>query len=426
MQKVLIISYFFPPCNLTAANRIGSWQQYLPSQGFYPIILTRNWTGKELTEEDRLLSSGNTLRLVQNENSEIHYLPYKSSLRDRFFIKGKSNKLFAILSKVLTLYHLIFQNFSVKAIPYYNIYFHAKDLLKKDESVTKVIISGNLFEQFYFGYLLKKAFPRIEWIADYRDEWTSHHLYNSFTSKNEVIKKLERSSELKWVKSAKHVQTVCPYFAKRLETLHQRRVHVVPNGFGENFEKYLSQDPKSPKVNGPLKLLFSGTLYENQILDVFLNSIKSFDAKELQVSFIGSKFSLKQEQVLKELPLGLVQREAWLDKNEVLKRMEETDIFLMFPFQGMKGWPSSKLYDYLPFQKPILLCPSDKDIIEDILLDTGLGIVKNGERELQECLKDLIAKKEKEQAFLSLISKDKIEKYSRRNSINALIRVLNS
>ncbi|MEZ4978878.1 MAG: hypothetical protein R2772_06240 [Chitinophagales bacterium] len=389
-------------------------------------MLTRNWTGKELTEEDRLQSSGQTLRVVQKENSEIHYLPYRSSLRDRFFIKGKSNKFFAILSKILTVYHLIFQNFSLTAIPYNNIYFHAKSLLEKDQNLSKVIISGNLFEQFYFGYWLKKKFPRIEWIADYRDEWTSHHLYKNFNSKNEFLKKIERNSELKWVKSAAQVQTVCPYFANRLEKLHNREVHLVPNGFGENFEKYLNQAPKSTSLSGPLKLLFSGTLYENQSLELFLKAIKSFSSNELQISFVGSKFSSKQEKLLEDLPSGLVTREAWIQKSEVFKRMEETDIFLMFPFQGMKGWPSSKLYDYLPFQKPILLCPSDEDIIEEILKDCSLGLIVNHEEDLVDLLKDLIRKKNEYHPFLLDISRDKIEKYSRRNSINALIRVLNS
>ncbi|MFM7666825.1 MAG: glycosyl transferase family 1, partial [Bacteroidota bacterium] len=58
MKKVLIISYFFPPCNLTASNRIAGWKKHLPEFGIYPIIVTRNWTGSELTAEERLMDSG--------------------------------------------------------------------------------------------------------------------------------------------------------------------------------------------------------------------------------------------------------------------------------------------------------------------------------------------------------------------------------
>lgn len=43
MKKVLIISYFFPPCNLTASQRSMGWARYLREQGWDPIVVTRNW-----------------------------------------------------------------------------------------------------------------------------------------------------------------------------------------------------------------------------------------------------------------------------------------------------------------------------------------------------------------------------------------------
>ena len=43
MKKILIISYFFPPCNLTAAQRVYSLAKYLSKYGFYPTIVTRRW-----------------------------------------------------------------------------------------------------------------------------------------------------------------------------------------------------------------------------------------------------------------------------------------------------------------------------------------------------------------------------------------------
>jgi len=43
MKKILVISYFYPPCNLTASQRTESWAKYLHNSGFYPIIITRKW-----------------------------------------------------------------------------------------------------------------------------------------------------------------------------------------------------------------------------------------------------------------------------------------------------------------------------------------------------------------------------------------------
>ena len=43
MEKVLIISYFFPPCNLTASRRALNWAQNLREFGYDPIVITRKW-----------------------------------------------------------------------------------------------------------------------------------------------------------------------------------------------------------------------------------------------------------------------------------------------------------------------------------------------------------------------------------------------
>ena len=41
----------------------------------------------------------------------------------------------------------------------------------------------------------------------------------------------------------------------------------------------------------------------------------------------------------------------------------------------MKGIPSSKLYEYIGLQKPILVCPNDHDIIEQTISQYGDGCI---------------------------------------------------
>ena len=425
MQKVLIISYFAPPCNLTSANRIENWCENLFDYGFQPTLVTRNWTGIEMSEESRLESSGHFNKIVKNDRYTIHYMPYNESLRDKAYRKGKSNLFFAWISKALTLLHLFFQNFTLKAIPYRNLYFEARDLLRRDSSIRKVIISGNLFEQFYFGYLLKKEFPHISWIADFRDEWTTHYLYKMNSPKPGFIKWLEKNSEKKWIKTASKVTTVCPYFAERLKDFHRREVSIVPNGFGKDFGKLLKINAVSTNQDLPLKIIFGGSLYSNQNVDLFFETLSEFSSSELQVEFIGSKLD-EGNILINELKRnGLLKSQGWIDKSEMIERMKLADVFLMFPFEGMKGWPSSKLYDYLPYKKPILLCPSDGDIIEEILLDTGLGLIARNNADLKLLLASLIGKKEEKLPLIVDIRTQEILKYSRVNTIPSLVDALN-
>ena len=52
----------------------------------------------------------------------------------------------------------------------------------------------------------------------------------------------------------------------------------------------------------------------------------------------------------------------------------------------MKGWPSSKLYHYLAYKRPILFYPNDHDIMEKVLLDTETGIIPKDDSDLLSTL----------------------------------------
>ena len=58
MKKVIVLSYFFTPCNLTASQRALGWAKYLKEFGYYPIIITRNWDLPIGKPEDAGISSG--------------------------------------------------------------------------------------------------------------------------------------------------------------------------------------------------------------------------------------------------------------------------------------------------------------------------------------------------------------------------------
>ena len=52
-----------------------------------------------------------------------------------------------------------------------------------------LLISGNPFVQFKFGYDLNKQFG-IKWIADYRDDWNTSELESNFGKVKQFVDKL--------------------------------------------------------------------------------------------------------------------------------------------------------------------------------------------------------------------------------------------
>ena len=88
-KKVLIISYFFPPCNLTASQRTYNWGKYFKEFGYDPIIITRKWDYPINTPSDIGKSSRSMdIEVLVNEKYKVYNMPYKSSLKDRIFEKN--------------------------------------------------------------------------------------------------------------------------------------------------------------------------------------------------------------------------------------------------------------------------------------------------------------------------------------------------
>ena len=385
MKKVLIISYFFPPCNLTASNRIAGWEKHLLEFGFYPIIVTRNWTGSELTAEERLMDSGSELRIEKKDHSEVHYLPYRASLRDKLFRKSRNNSVYRLLSKFLTLVGVFLQPLCIRAIPYNNLYFHAKSILKANSDVSTVLISGNPFEQFYFGYKLKKAFPRISWVADYRDDWTT----------SEVVKvpfrSFHRYFEKKWVGTASCFTTISPYYQSKISNLVNIPGHTIYNGFDQLIENTHKTSPDS------LVITYNGTLYETQNIENFLDGLKLFiDAnpnKKITFNMPGILFDQKQaNRVLKNMKgyeSHLVMTDR-ISKEDIIEIQKKSDMFLMVSHSNIKGVTSSKIFEYISLQKQFIVCPNDHDVLEEIAINSGLGVVLDSQNQVIEYLNKAI------------------------------------
>lgn len=370
MKKVLIISYYFPPCNLTAAQRIGSWEKYLPKNGFYPIVITRNWTGEELTEVQRLQNSGTEIRHVQKDHSEIFYMSYRATLRDRCFNKGQTNRLFKILSKILTSLTIFFRHFSIHVIPYKNLYDQACEVLSKNPDIEHLIISADPFEQFSFGYHLKKQFPKINWVADYRDDWTTSEIdYHP-------CRKLQSFFEKKWLLSSSLIISVSPHYTSKISTLTQKPGATIYNGF--DFQL----NGSAPTNDEVFTITYNGTLYESQPIEHFLVGLqKLIDSKpkiKISINFPGLAINQTQEVRVRKIMDGyesFLNISNRLPKEQVIEMQISSDFLLMVAHQNIKGIPSSKVFEYIGLRRPFILCPGDDDVLNKLSNDSQIGTI---------------------------------------------------
>ena len=425
MKKILILSYFFQPCSLTASNRVTGFAKQLNSHGIFPIIVTRNWDLSINTPEDVLKSTGIKIKHEIFETHEVYYLPYKSSLRDRIFLSSKNSIIKKYTSKLLTILTMIFELVSNRFIPYSNFYNFTLDYLQKNKDIKAILTSANPFIQFKFCYLLHKK-TRIPWIADYRDAWTTNKMAVQVRGINKALYFLQSKFEKKWCSTAVFFTTVSDNYVEQISSFLKIPGHTILNGYDEaiNCSEFSTSDE--------FKIVYNGTLYYNQpiedILQLIIENNKKENGIKIHIYFPGLGFDPKQTSRVMQAMSGFekyLHITNWLPKEEVLELQKNADLLLMLSYVGFKGIPSSKLYEYIGLQKNILHYPNDQDVIEKILNDTKLGINCSTFDEVKKCIEDIILSKVQKVNYKKS-NIDRIDFYARKNQTGILASKINS
>ena len=424
MKKVLIISYFFPPCSLTAGQRAQGWANYLSEHGYYPTIITRRWDQEIKTPEDALTSSKDEVIHEKNDRYEVFYLPYKASLRDQLYTRFSGSPL-QKLSRAFTFLSLVAENFSLRAIPSRNMYHKAKEWIAENEDVQSVVITGLPFNQFSFGHRLKKK-THINWIADYRDDWNTSDFVGTsgdgFLSR--IVKKMAIRSEKKWIGSAECITSVSPYYVDKISNFVKRPGHVLLNGFELEV-------PKGTLKSDHFVITYNGSLYATQPIEDVLAVVERLiteDKVPILLQFPGAAFDPIQKKRIEDSGRAILDNISITDripKEEVLQLQANSDALLMISHSNMKGIPSSKLYEYLCFEKPIIQYPNDFDIVESTLKETNLGICSSTTDELYTSIKQLIDQKFEKTGVHLRPNKVAIQSYSRKMQTKLLADLLN-
>jgi glycosyltransferase involved in cell wall biosynthesis len=392
VKKVLILTYFFPPCNLTASQRPLGWAKYLNQYGYYPVIITRNWDKPIASPDDMHHDAGEKIICQKEEGYEVWYIPFRGNWRDKLYARfGRSR--FNLLRKALSYGELVAHHFLTLAIPFRHIYHFASHYLKSNNDVKALIVTGNPFEIFRFGYLLNKK-SGIPWIADYRDDWTTSEVNQSRGLADSLLRRLERRSEKRYIKTAACITTVSNYYAKKIGKFVGRPGKVILNGFvTEDFTAF-----QNVPLAEQFTIVYNGMLYPSQQISIFLSAFKQLVEKypeqrrKIKLKFPGILF-LKEvaESVTKEL-MGyedMIEMSGRIPRQEVLQQQASAHLLLMVAHAGRKGIPSSKIYEYLALGKPVLICPGDDDILDETFKSYNLGYIANSQQDAFEIIEKL-------------------------------------
>ncbi|MEX1189115.1 MAG: hypothetical protein WED33_07640 [Bacteroidia bacterium] len=395
MKKVVILTYFFPPCQLTASQRSLGWAKCLKNEGWDPVVISRNWEHHIGGPDDMHHDSGNELIIEKNEEYEVHYLPFKGNLRDKLYSRYGKDK-YNLFRKSLSLGELFLHHFTNRVIAYSNLYDYTLEFCRKNKDVEMIIVTGNPFELFRFGALLHKN-TRIPWIADYRDDWNTSEVNDSRGFADGILKNLEIRSEKNWVGTAEAITSVSPHYVKKISEFTGKPGKVILNGYFEDDLKVF----RNFKLEEKFTVVYNGMLYPSQEIEVFLDAFKKLvdenpqHRDKISMRFPGILFLKHVAKRVLEYMKGyedILELTERISRKDVLEIQAKAHLLLMVSHKGAIGIPSSKIYEYLGLMKAVLICPGDNDILDNTFKPYNLGYVAYDYEQAHSILKELFTK----------------------------------
>lgn len=414
LRKILLISFYLYPCTLTPSQRISYWAKHLHKLGFYPTVVTREWSGKIKSHFDTKKAIGTEIRHEKFETHEVYYLPFRPGILDKAYEKWGEGK-FRILFLLTKLLDVVLVKWTLRFTSFKNFFPFVKKI-NDQEHFEKLIISGEPFYLFKVGYLSHIKLG-LDWIADYRDDWSTSQVERQKGSGllRRILFYIEGKYEKKWVNTAESITSVSENYTQRISSFVDVPGLVIENGFEESILD-LPHQTKFPEFT----VVYSGTLYPSQNVSIILGALKKSveNGQPFKLVFLGTGFDMKEKNRINKIVGSelkpYVEITERIPRTEALIYLQKAHVVLSIAHENLIGIPSSKLYEYIGLKKPVLLCPSDQDVMEAILSEVGLGFFANDEK---SCLAELDKIKKLYQSGeigkLEVESSKKVHQYSR-------------
>lgn len=346
-------------------------------------VVTRKWERPVKSFTDMHFTTSEGTEIGKRDGYHVHSVPYTANKRDQLLTEDK-NELYR---KLLSIKELILQPIHLDACPFSNIYKEAQRICR-EEKVDIVVISGNPFIQFKFGYLLNKEFG-IPWIADYRDAWTTSEINHLDRGKLfGLFEKYERPFEKKWVRSASLITASSSSIGKSVEEITGIKSVPIYNGFDEALFKGLDNIEKYPNFT----MTYVGTLYQGQQIMIFIDGLKEFirnTGTKPKLLFPGLALNKEQHERIKTILQGFEDYYEVTERiphEEILKIEKRSHLLLHVAWKGYRGIIASKIYEYIGSGTPVLICPGDEGDIDQIVNSSGSGAICNSREEVAEFL----------------------------------------
>ena len=423
-KKLLIITYYWPPTGGPGVQRWLKFVKYLPDFGIEPIVYVPENPSYPIIDENLISEVSEKATIIKRPILE----PYGFAA---FFSKNKTKKISSgiipntkkqsFLDKMLLWIrgNVFIPDARVLWVKP-SVSFLEKYIL--ENNIETIITSGPPHSLHLIGLELKKK-CNINWLADFRDPWTTIGYHKALKLSSFSAKK-HKKLEHQVLNSADVIIVTSESTKTEFQSITSKPIQVITNGYDiENIGKQ--------KLDSKFSLAHIGSLLSErnpkflwQCLSELIYENPLFEAN-FELKLIGAI----SPDVLDSIhDFGLskyINNLGYVSHREALEQQRKSQVLLLIEInsEDTKSIIPGKLFEYMVSERPIIGIGPEGADFSKILKETNTGIFVNYDE--KEKLKSTIEKYFKEFLEGNLSSNAVgLQNYSRENLTKQLVGIL--
>ena len=427
MKKVLIITYYWIPSGGAGVQRWVKFAKYLRQYGWEPIIYTPenpeypsidHSFEKDIPADITVLKTPiwepyNVYRNLTGKKNQAINAGFisenkKQGWKDKLSIWIRGNFLIPDPRR-----------FWIKpSVGFLSDYL-------KENPVDAIITTGPPHSMHLIGMGLKKNFPSLPWVADFRDPWTNIDFYKDLNLTwfaDKIHHKLEREV----LQKADTVLVVSRGMEEEFAPMKPKKLQVITNGYDESDVQV-----GTLALDGRFSISHIGTLNAARNPRIVWKVLSEICAEnvafknDLQIQLVGKvDFSVLEDIQSYGLQEQLLKID-YLSHSEAIAKQNSSQVLMLLINQSgnAKGILTGKFFEYLAAKRPILAVgPTDGDAAV-VLNETGAGVIVDFADEQATKTAILNYYNQYKKGTLSVQS-ESVERFSRRSLTGELAGLL--
>ena len=355
MNKVLIVTYYWPPSGGAGVQRWLKFSKYLPEFGWEPIILTVDPEFAAYPVTDDSLAKELPLSVKIHRTPAIDYFSIYKKDKTKIPTAGFANKVDnSFKDKIL---RFIRGNFFIPDPRRgWNGYAFRKACeLINSEEISCIITTSPPHSTQLIGLKLAKKYPGLKWIADLRDPWTDIYYYKMFYP-TYLSKFIDSRYEKMVLKTAGIIITIGAALGKMFESRVAgigNKISILPNGYDDN-----DFTGKSGKIPERFTISHVGTISEYYPIEGLVKALRQIQSAGIDFvfRFTGLVTQSRKDLMTTNLDKDKIEFIPYVTHNVAIQTMLDASLLLLIIAENKdnRAFLSGKIFEYLASGRPVL------------------------------------------------------------------------